>query len=57
MNDDTRQFPIQGDYGSGGGKRSFIPWWLAEIAYKQYASQFGKAQTLERLAERGAVKN
>lgn len=51
--DDSRPFPIQGDYQTGGGKSSTIPWWLAEIAYKQYAKQFGNQQTLERLAERG----
>lgn len=51
--DDTRPFPIQADYGTGGGKTSFVPWWLAEIAYRQYVSQFGKQQSLERLAERG----
>lgn len=46
-----KQFPIQGDYGEN--KPSSIPWWLAEIAYKAYASQYGKSQSIERLAERG----
>lgn len=52
MVDDTRPFPIQCDafpYKAA----SHIPWWLAEIAYEYYAERFGKAQSLERLAERG----
>lgn len=54
--DDIRPFPIQADssYGHlGAGRASVVPWWLAEIAYKQYAKLYGKQQTLERLAERG----
>ncbi len=48
---DTRPFPIQEE---GRNKASStIPWWLAEIAYDYYSSQFGKQQSLERLAERG----
>jgi len=39
-----RPFPIQ----HGGS----IPWWLAEIAYDYYQSQWS-GQSLERLAERG----
>jgi hypothetical protein len=34
-------------------KRSSIPWWLAEEAYKVYSAHFGNDQSLERLAERG----
>ncbi len=41
---DTRPFPIQ-----QGGE---VPWWLAEIAYEYYASQFGREQSLQRLADR-----
>lgn len=52
--DDTRQFPIQSDHHPhGGGKRTFIPWWLAEIAYIQYSKNFGTKQSLETLAQRG----
>ena len=31
---DNRPFPIQRDKT---GEASFIPWWLAEIAYKHYS--------------------
>ena len=48
--DDNRPFPIQRD---GNNPASTIPWWLAEIAYAFYAQQYGHAQSLERLAERG----
>lgn len=47
---DTRQFPIQCEYGKA---RSFIPWWLAEIAYENYSARYGTRQSLERLAQRG----
>lgn len=30
-----------------------IPWWIAEIAHRQYVREFGDCQSLERLAERG----
>lgn len=58
MNEDksTRPFPIQSDgfvRGKGSTQSSQIPWWLAEIAYEYYASQYGTDQSLERLAERG----
>lgn len=52
-------FPIQGVYKNSEGKQIFngeathIPWWLAEIAYKEYSRRYGRSQTLERLAERG----
>lgn len=57
--DDNRPFPIQHEYGrneQGDMERHgecTVPWWLAEIAYKQYAKLFGTRQSLERLAERG----
>jgi hypothetical protein len=51
--DDTRPFPIQGEHGQHRLDRSTIPWWLAELAYEQYATYFGRQQSLERLAERG----
>jgi len=60
MNDDTRPFPIQAgcSYRNDEGRliypqKSFIPWWLAEEAYKYYRAQYGTQQSLERLAERG----
>ena len=52
--DDLKPFPIQAEYeGELKGGNSTIPWWLAEVAYKEYSSLFGNGQTLERLAERG----
>jgi len=53
MSDDTRPFPIQGEFKRGGCGPSTIPWWLAEIAYDFYVSKFGSRQSLELLAERG----
>ena len=54
---DTRPFPIQAEWNSKGrwGKAaiSTIPWWLAQIAYEEYARRNGTMQTLSRLAERG----
>ena len=58
--DDTRPFPIQAgqSYRNDEGrmiypKPSTIPWWLAEIAYKEYSRVYSNGQSLERLAERG----
>ena len=51
--DDTRSFPVQGDYERNPAKPSTIPWWLAELAYEHYAELFGRQQSLERLGERG----
>jgi len=57
MNEDIRPFPIQAEPGYLGnqeiGRRSAIPWWLAEVAYEHYVKMFGHIQSLERLAERG----
>lgn len=60
---DSHPFPIQGgDYRNPDGTLrrpveryppSFVPWWLAEEAYAEYARQFGNLQSLERLAQRG----
>jgi hypothetical protein len=47
---DVRPFPVH-ELGEPPG---FIPWWLAEIAYKAYIKEFGNnSQSLERLYERG----
>lgn len=51
--DPNRPFPIQGWDKGKSVQPSSIPWWLAEIAYEYYAEQFGRLQSLERLAERG----
>ena len=48
--DDRRPFPVQGELYHAA---STIPWWLAEIAYAEYAKRYGKRQTLERLGKRG----
>lgn len=50
---DARPFPIQAESPYTKHPPSFIPWWLAEIAYVYYAKRYGKDQSLERLAERG----
>lgn len=54
---DTQPFPIQGETTTTRPVRrlrqSWIPRWLAEVAYEYYASQYGKQQSLDRLAERG----
>ena len=42
---DERRFPIQGGLT--------VSWPAAERAYHTYARHFGRAQSLERLAERG----
>lgn len=50
--EEADRFPIQGD-GSRNKPPTTIPWWLAEVAYKEYVSLFGGTQSLQRLAERG----
>jgi len=40
-----RKFPIQ--------RSAPVPWSVAEIAYREYARQYGTSQSLDRLAERG----
>jgi len=54
---ETKPFPIQGgdSYRTKDGmiypEKTYIPWWLAEEAYKNYNCQ--DSQSLERIAERG----
>lgn len=48
----AREFPIQSERGAKPHPTS-IPWWLADQAYSVYSARYGKAQSLERLAERG----
>jgi hypothetical protein len=56
---DPRGFPLQaGERERVNGRieqqpRVRIPWSAAEIAYAEYAAQYGTMQSLERLAERG----
>ena len=62
MTDDNRPFRIQQETNWGKKPKQipptkhdpcFIPWWLAEEAYKYYSEKFGTDQSLERLNERG----
>lgn len=56
MIDDNRPFPIQRTFSKEHLKYlpvCTIPWWLAEIAYREYQSRFKTSQSLEQLAERG----
>lgn len=32
---------------------TYVPWWLAEIAYADYARRYGTQQTLLQLCQRG----
>ena len=58
-----RRFPIQGEQAKPEGYRpgdriirrepGWVPWGIAEEAYKTYASLYGKEQSLETLAARG----
>lgn len=58
MKDDTRPFPIQAEGLQRKPephypKRSFIPWWLAEVAYERYCEKYGRdTQTLECIGQR-----
>jgi hypothetical protein len=45
-------FPLQTSRHAPPGPTS-IPWSVAEKAYGAYAREYGKGQSLERLAERG----
>lgn len=47
---DERPFPIQGGMRQPGG---FVPWYVAEAAYKTYVQYGGRGQSLERVAQRG----
>ena len=54
---DTQPFPIQGESTNTRPVRqlrqSWVPRWLAEVAYEYFARRFGIEQSLDRLAERG----
>jgi len=49
--DDTQPFPIQGELRNRRQPASFVPNWLAELAYREYASRHD--QSFARIAERG----
>ena len=51
-------FPLQSE-GRSYQKTQYtrIPWSVAEKAYEVYAAQYGRGQSLERLAERGGFGN
>lgn len=56
IDNDKRQFPIQSEWDETEHRLlpvTYIPWWLAELAYEYYTRKFGTHQSLERLAERG----
>lgn len=47
-------FPVQAETTNRERyPRTTIPWWLAEIAYREYVRRYGGKQSLQRLAERG----
>jgi hypothetical protein len=48
-----RMFPLQTSRPPAKPGPTSIPWAIAEKAYAAYAQQYGKSQSLERLAERG----
>jgi len=50
--DAARMFPLQTQRDVPPGPVS-IPWSVAEKAYGAYAAQYGRSQSLERLAQRG----
>ena len=51
--EDVKPFPIQGEHHDRVRYPACtIPWWLAEVAYAEYARQFGTDQSIERMAER-----
>lgn len=49
---EQKTFPIQSHRGAKPHPLK-IPWDLAELAYSVYSAQYGRGQSLERLAERG----
>lgn len=49
---DERMFPIQAQRGAAPHPTK-IPWSVAELAYSVYSAEYGREQSLERLAERG----
>jgi hypothetical protein len=49
---DDRTFPIQTERGAKPHPLR-IPWSVAELAYSVYAAEYGRGQSLERLAQRG----
>lgn len=53
----VRSFPVLCEPGEprGHGHRRSIPWDVAERAYAEYARRYGRAQSIERLAERGGL--
>jgi hypothetical protein len=52
MSEKTRMFPLQTSRSAPVGPLQ-IPWSVAEKAYGAYAREYGRGQSLERLAERG----
>lgn len=52
---EPKLFPILLGYEAKqiGPHPTCIPWSVAELAYSSYVRQFGRCQTLERIADRG----
>lgn len=50
---ETRRFPLLAPETRGRTAPRSIPWSVAERAYEKYSARYGRAQSLERLAERG----
>lgn len=57
--DDTRGFPILGERSERDRRckhqPSTIPWWLAEIACREYCRRYGTDRGMEQMAERGGL--
>ena len=49
---DVRPFPVY----NRGETPGFIPWWLAEIAYKAYVKKYGSMTSLEHIAKQGGFE-
>ena len=52
-----KAFPIQLSSKISNPHPMLIPWDIAELAYSVYVSQYGRRQSLERLAERGGFSS
>lgn len=50
---DNRPFPIVRAPNMIDTVPRSIPWWVAQVAHRQYVREYGNIQSLERLAERG----
>lgn len=51
-----RMFPVFSQQAGGALPGGYIPWWLAECAYKTYSWHYGESQSLEKIAARGGFE-